>query len=163
MCIRIHLVLQLADALFLICFLPPDRFSGFWASASAWSYNLRMHFSCLACFGRIASLDFGHPHPASLLLCGCTFLVLLASAGSFLWILGIRIPPVCCIADARMHFSSIAISDCARAARRTCSSSSAQLCDPPEAQLSTLSCMYCLTFLITFRFLYLFSQNNILG
>ena len=30
---------------------------------------------------------------------------------------------------------SIAISDRARAARRTCASSDAQLCDPPEAQL----------------------------
>ena len=30
---------------------------------------------------------------------------------------------------------SIAISDRARAARRTCASSFAQLCDPPEAQL----------------------------
>ena len=59
-----------------------------------------MHFSCFASFGQSRSLDFGHPHSARELLCGCTFLDFFPPAGLRLSILRIRIPTVNTFADA---------------------------------------------------------------
>jgi len=57
-----------ADALFLFCFFRLALDSGYSASAFRPTASLQMHFSCFVSFGQSWSLNFGHPHPAGLLL-----------------------------------------------------------------------------------------------
>jgi len=59
-----------------------------------------MHFFPLRSFALSGFCLIRHPHPPLSGGCGCTFLDLIPSADSFLWILGIRIPCFLAVADA---------------------------------------------------------------